>query len=336
MTDQETALKTRSLGSLLAAEFPARSSLLAPWLTERHLSLIYAQAGAGKTFVSLSVALAVAAGGRYLDWDAPSPRRVLFVDGEMDIEDLRDRCAILLPALGGSATTAKENLRFLAQQDQRMDVQFPDLASEDGQRQLLSKVSAFQPDLVILDNFSTLCEVEDENNASSFNPVLNLMRQLKQGRVAVILVHHSRKDGNSYRGTSKMAVIFNSIFALGHPNGVPSTQGAHFELRWEKYRGLRDGRVRNLDVRLSDGRWSHEPLTDDQLEQMVTLIRTLDYPDQESLAARLGVAQGTISKLKRKAVAQKLITEHEWSECLKGAREMAREDAPDLKAANDF
>jgi hypothetical protein len=55
-------------------------------------------------------------------------------------------------------------------------------------------------DLVILDNFSTLGEVEDENTASSFNSIQQFLLQLKVEGVATMLVHHANKTGEDFRG----------------------------------------------------------------------------------------------------------------------------------------
>jgi RecA-family ATPase len=51
--------------------------------------------------------------------------------------------------------------------------------------------------LIILDNFSTLGEVEDENAASSFNKLTEFLLLLKTAGCAIILVHHAGKAADS-------------------------------------------------------------------------------------------------------------------------------------------
>ncbi|MFD1378909.1 AAA family ATPase [Fodinicurvata halophila] len=63
----------------------------------------------------------------------------------------------------------------------------------------LEHVKTDKPDLVILDNFTTLGEVEDENAASSFNAIQAFLLGLKTCGVATILVHHAGKSGD-FRG----------------------------------------------------------------------------------------------------------------------------------------
>ena len=68
---------------LMAADLPGREAILDPLLARGSLVLLYGPRGLGKTFVALAVARAVASGGTFLKWQAPQPRRVLYIDGEM-------------------------------------------------------------------------------------------------------------------------------------------------------------------------------------------------------------------------------------------------------------
>lgn len=63
-------LKTLDGGQLLTANFPLRSQMLAPWLPDKGLAMIFAPRGIGKTWIALSIAQAVAGGGEFLRWRA--------------------------------------------------------------------------------------------------------------------------------------------------------------------------------------------------------------------------------------------------------------------------
>lgn len=52
---------------------------------------IYAEKAVGKTFFALEAALSIAIGRRFLKWDVPCPRRVLYVDGEMPAAEMQER-----------------------------------------------------------------------------------------------------------------------------------------------------------------------------------------------------------------------------------------------------
>ena len=71
--------------------FRAREMLLSPILPERSLAMLYAPRGVGKSWLGLSIGLAVAAGESLLRWSAPRQRNVLYVDGEMPLVSLQER-----------------------------------------------------------------------------------------------------------------------------------------------------------------------------------------------------------------------------------------------------
>ncbi len=320
-------------------QFPSREPLLGSWLLQRQLCMVYAATGVGKSMFTLAAALAVAGGCEYLGWKAPEARRVLLVDGEMDIAELQERAKLLMQAMPELDTaTARKNLMLLAQQDQPLEVAFPDLAEEEGRLEVISRARKHKAALVILDNFSTLATVEDENDAASFNPFIDLMRRLKQGGTSCILVHHTRKDGETYRGTSKIAVTFDTIIKLSHLDGIPSHGGTQFELDWDKFRRLRDGSSQPLRVKLEPGAdgspsiWNCEVSDKNRLKELVGLVQSLEYRTQLDLAAAIKVSGGQLHNLKRKAIAAGFITSEKWKQCLVDAKRLDEPDDP----AGDF
>jgi hypothetical protein len=76
-----------------AAEFarrdiPPREKIVDPWLPTSSLSMIFAPRGLGKTWLALSLSTAISRGEDFLSFDVPTPRTVLYVDGEMALADL--------------------------------------------------------------------------------------------------------------------------------------------------------------------------------------------------------------------------------------------------------
>ncbi len=61
---------------LLSAQLQAREMLLAPLLPEKSLCMVYAARGIEKTYLALSIAHAVASGGKLLGWEAPEGKAV--------------------------------------------------------------------------------------------------------------------------------------------------------------------------------------------------------------------------------------------------------------------
>ncbi|MGJ8587369.1 MAG: AAA family ATPase [Yoonia sp.] len=88
-------LRSTTAHDLLNRSFQPRKMLLDPWLRTEESCIIWAASGVGKTMLSLSLALAVSGGGKLGDWNAENPCRVLYVDGEMHLQDVKDRLVAL-------------------------------------------------------------------------------------------------------------------------------------------------------------------------------------------------------------------------------------------------
>ena len=112
---------------------------------------------------------------------------MLYIDGEMHVGDIQERARMLMHAVPSvNPEKAGVNLRFLARQHQEPDATFPLITEPAGMQFVRECVRQNAVDLVILDNFSTLGEVEDENAASSFNAIQQFLLQLKVQGVATM------------------------------------------------------------------------------------------------------------------------------------------------------
>jgi hypothetical protein len=314
-------LKSLTLQQLFDKEFPPREHLIAPWLREGESALIWSEPGVGKSMLSLSIALCIAGGGELMGWKSERPRRVLVVDGEQHIEDIKERAGFLMGTVDGvDANEAAQNITIFARQDQDPEASFPDLADPDGQDELFRRAVEGKFDLVILDNFSTLATIEDENSAAAFNPVMDFLLKMKQARVATILVHHANKGGKDFRGSSKLATTFEVILGLQKSTSGKKRHGTSFDIEWTKYRRLKDETVSGRNVWL-DGdplAWGYKVSQDEEVGELVRLIRTHEFTTQAQLAQEMNkMAVGKLSRLKRKAIHElKLISEAEWDACL--------------------
>ena len=328
---ESAALKTITLGQLLAHPFPNREDLVAPWLRQGESAMLWASPGLGKTMLALTLALTVAGGGTVLGWTAPKPRPVLYVDGEMHAQDLRDRLEMLAGTVEGcDLEAASRNLRLMSRQFQGGNVQFPDLAKGTDQDVVLREAARVKAELVIIGNFSTCCEVPDENEASAMNPVLNFLLRMKQCGRACILVHHSGKTGADFRGSSKLATTFEVIIGLHRLDGRAVGDGAGFELRWGKYRGRPSAATREMEVTL-DGtegapQWHHKPAAGAEMQALVDAVQSCRYKTQREIATYLGWDASQVTRLKAKAIGSGAITQAGWDTCMAVARGDEGED----------
>ncbi|MDH3691882.1 MAG: AAA family ATPase, partial [Gammaproteobacteria bacterium] len=218
------------IADFLACEFPPRANLLAPWLPRQGLAMIHARRGVGKTHIALGIASAVASGSTFLRWTAPTPRGVLFIDGEMPAVALQDRLAAIVAA---SEAEPVAPLRIITPDLQKNGM--PDLSRVDDHGRIEDYLDDI--DLIIVDNISTLCRTGRENEAESWLPVQEWALRMRGSGRSVLFIHHGGKGGQQ-RGTSRREDILDTVISLRHPSDYRPEEGAVFEVHFEKARGI--------------------------------------------------------------------------------------------------
>lgn len=277
---------------LLQRDFPPRQMVLAPFLPEKGLVMIFAERGIGKTWVALNIAHAVAGAGAYLRWSAAASRRVVYIDGEMPAAVLKDRYAAIVA--GASFDAPDDNFRLVA-----ADLQpdgLPDLADPAAQ-QFYDGVIA-DADLIIIDNLSTVCRALRENEADSWGPVQGwCIRQRAAGR-SVLLIHHAGKGG-SQRGTSRKEDVLDSVVSLKRPIDYDAAQGARFEVHFTKSRGFLGDDAAPFEAQLVDGVWRTGDIVAADDEDAIVSLKASGATVRE-IAERTGVPRSTVAdRLKR-------------------------------------
>jgi len=285
----------------------------------------------------MALAIALAGGGEFLRWKVRKPRKVLYIDAEMDEGDIHQRARALLKASGMTKEQklrAADNIRIMSQQSLKEDIQLPDLSNETKAaiEMLTELVRAQGSDFVILDNLSTLADIDDENSAGGFSFVHVVGRALQREGAAVLFVHHDRKGmggSESFRGSSKLEAPLDVRWGLRKPEAALQGSSLAFTLECHKCRPRRGEDVRSFTAGLIDdddnSRWvtSDNPLPEN-LRVFLETLRSGLHSSGGEIAAALGVSKGTVSKYKAKAIAGGWLTEDEYRECL--ALAASRED----------
>lgn len=285
-----------TVAELLKLDLPPRGTILAPWLPAQGLCMVYAPRGVGKTHFSLGVSYAVASGGSFLTWEAPSPRGVLFIDGEMPTTVLRERLARIALSSEREPTSPLKILTPDLQDGGMIDLSRPE--DQIDLEPFLSGVG-----LIVVDNLSTLCRSGRENEGEGWLPVQEwALRQRAAGR-SVLFIHHAGKGGQQ-RGTSRREDVLDTVISLRRPGDYSSDQGAIFEVHFEKARGLYGDETKTFEAKLTttpDGRqeWTVKPVEESTVEKVAALLN--EGVPQVEIAEMLGVTKGAVSKAKQKA-----------------------------------
>jgi putative DNA primase/helicase len=300
-------LQAVGINDFLKLEIPPREMLLDPILPERSLAMLYAPRGLGKSWLALSMGLAVASGQPILRWSVQRQRNVLYVDGEMPLVSLQERLKAIAVPFG--TDIPNDGFRILAADQIDGGI---NLSSTDGQRPLEPLLE--DVDLLILDNLSTLCTATSESASDAWVPMQNWLLKLRRREIAVLLVHHAGTNGRQ-RGTSRREDALDTVIALRRPEDYSPEQGARFEIHFEKLRNRVDGDgaapfEARVESSVSDGhesiRWSSADLKPPLLMQAAELFG--EGMTVREVAANLRISKSESGRLRQRALADGLLS----------------------------
>ncbi len=290
-----------ALSDFLKMDIPPREMLLRPIIPAQGLAMLYAERGVGKTFVALSIALAVATGSAMLGnrWSADKPRRVLFVDGEMPAIMMQSRLAELFSSLDVKLED-DSYLRIITPDHQEFGIR--DIATDEGKAAIEEHLAGVE--LLILDNLSALMRNGRENDADSWNPIQDWLLSLRRRGISVLIVHHAGKGGNQ-RGTSKKEDLLDTVVMLKKVETHDPSFGAQFEVNYEKTRGFFGSEAKPFCARLSINekppRWVVSDLEDPLVNAVKELSERFDEKgkklSQREIAKELNTSPASVNRI---------------------------------------
>ncbi|TXL70543.1 AAA family ATPase [Vineibacter terrae] len=331
---------------LLKGSSPLPDYLLSPWLREGQNAMVYADTGVGKTWFALTLAWVLAGGGEIAGWRTDKPRRVLYVDGEMPTWSLEERIKVIAEGYRDTIypPVAAANILFVPRLAQKTTkgTKAPvwvDLASDAGQKLIAEMIEEARPDVVIFDNFTTLTDsLKDENDATAFKAAIGNLLGAKAQGVTTILIHHSNKGGNSYRGSSAIAATFDAIVHLKKPKDAKVYE-ADFSVVFEKNRNRGDASVQQNRWSLGEsGQWAVTVDEDAKLAEIVEGLRSGKHSTQRELGLALDLKDYQVTRLIKRAEASGLLKRGEAKTLLEAAKDGTEEETvvKRLKGASDF
>lgn len=290
--------------AFLSQEIAPKKLILSPWLPEQGLAMIYAPRGIGKTYVALSIAYAVATGGAIFGWRAPEQKRVLYIDGEMPSRSMQERLAQI------SSSSEKQILdsahfRLITPDFQETGIR--DIATSEGQADINEYIDDF--DLVVIDNLSTLARSGRENEAESWLPIQEWALFLRKIGKSILFVHHAGKGGQQ-RGTSRKEDVLDTVINLRRPQQYSPSDGARFEVHFEKARGFDGDDAKPFEATLACSEskltWSFRDIENRDYESAIDMLN--EGMTQTDIAKELDVNKSTISRWMNRAKSEGKIT----------------------------
>ena len=177
--------------SQLSTAGPQTQWLVESLWSEQAVGILGGEPKCCKSFLALDVAVSVASG-------APCLRQFKVQrTGSVLLYPAEDSLAVVRQRLEGIAAAAQ--VPFASLPVQVITAASLRLDTPTDRHRLADTVQALRPVLLILDPLIRLHRV-DENDATQIATLLSFLRQLQRDfALAVLLVHHSRKDSNSSR-----------------------------------------------------------------------------------------------------------------------------------------
>lgn len=200
----EESIKVLTYEDLLA--IPAPKWWVHGLLKQSSLAILAGAGGLGKTFLALYLAVCIASG---IPWFGRSVTKgkVLYVGAE-GVEDFAKRLGAISDYHNIRIEAFKDNMRFV-----EAGVNLSDNDSMDAFAKVLSE---YEFDVIILDTFSQLTSVQNENDASQVSAVLKVkrkLRALKPGST-ILTIHHAGKESGRYRGSSAMRDNVDTLISI--------------------------------------------------------------------------------------------------------------------------
>lgn len=223
-------------------------------LRKRGVVLIGGQSQAGKSYVAIALALALATGGSFFGKPVQEKVGVIYAAAEGD-DTIQPRLIAAQRALG---IPDMEPLPICVFQDFRMpkrgepkkDMFAPFVANVAAAREVFADRGMPAPGVIFIDTASAGIDMDDENANSVIAEVVDRARQLGEVTgMLVAIVHHFGKDaskklrgGSAWFANSDQVI---SVLAKVDENGIPQNPRSLF---LDKLRGYPAGHVGNFEL----------------------------------------------------------------------------------------
>ncbi len=200
-----------------------------PWVIENLIRsadrvMLYGEAKSGKTWIAFYMASEIAKKGH----------RVLYIDGEMSVSDLRQRVLHMV-----NHQEIQDNFRFISASYKKRSI---NLADEKEQERYSVELS--NADVVILDNLQCLFSDALQSTPESNTQLNKFVNTLALKGKTVIMLHHSSRNGQPF-GSSAKEFGLELVLRATRKNDT-------ITIFVEKSRGLPSQNLKPLQYKISD------------------------------------------------------------------------------------
>jgi len=211
--EAEHEISAISARDLLALEETPTEYALAPVLARGDKAMLCAPRGSGKSWLVMALALLIALGGSLFDGrlSCPRPLRVLIIDGELKLKDLRSRMRKLLKSIMVSPECL-DNLRIIAQTEHGGKI---NLDTPEGLARLRKDIT--WADVIFADSVYCLWPSAMSSQIEGCQALNDFMAECSSQGKTVIVVDHTGRDQKSSYGTIGKELGLDLMWMLKKP-----------------------------------------------------------------------------------------------------------------------
>ncbi len=251
-------------------EFPPSVRLLGDLVTTTSRIFLIGATGLGKTMLGVALGAGMASGQGFLDWRCDRPVRVLYVDGEMPGELVRQRVRDAMRRIGCTEMLgklliyARDSAEVFAGLFPRLG-QLEPLNTEAGQSFVYALIRALGGvDVVIFDNVMSLVS-GDQKDEVPWSETLPLVSGLTRRQIGQVWLDHAGHNTARQYGSSTKAWRFDAVGVMTElPEEERQPREMGFKLSFDAPGKARRRTPENWHefaprtIRLADDRWTSE------------------------------------------------------------------------------
>lgn len=174
-------------------------------IKSKYTTLIWGCSNAGKSWVAVEITLALVTGTGAFELSAVTRRTVCYMDGEVGGEDFKKRCRQLLKGRVEAQELVGKNLLVMPPSS---DINILDDACAE---KIILKLIEANASVLVIDNIFSLAPSAVKGGV---NKLFSFIHKAEQAGIAVIVIHHSGKDGTTYKGPSELTSLSQNVFRL--------------------------------------------------------------------------------------------------------------------------
>ena len=312
---------------LANALYPEPQFILAPILRDRTITQISGDYGSGKTHFGLSIALSVAHGLKLFDYKLIEQRPILYVEGELPANDVRDRINCLLSQVDPNDIQNKirHDYQYTLTLDDLfnsgIDTGFDPIActnnderAQHGRDRILKLCEAIKErtgkyPIVFLDNISALTDIK-ENDAQDWSGLVRDLVKMKNRGISSVIFHHTNKSTGTASGSNMSQRLIDTHIILRKLKEDQrfeiSGKSVQCSVHFDKFRNFGGTAVQPFMATCDeDGNWKKYPMLDQDTFRILELIN--GGASATDIQEELSISKTTYYRKKEKLEEAKLI-----------------------------